>query len=243
MTRVPHRIFDAGDAALFVRFTSGDRELDWRATHALAGLLDRDRPHGLLQTVATYDSVLIEFDPLRVAHDDLRTQVADLMDRLDFDWMRRRPQRLLRIPVLFGGEAGPDLDRVAAEQDMTADELVTAIVAKPLRVRCISTGGTAMTDAPRLPAQVSRLADPRLTMPAGGIHLAGRQAVVKATPAPTGWQAVGRTPLTVLDRTRTPMVGYRPGDLIQLESIRAHDWNRYAGSLIEASGDSGTSDG
>jgi len=46
---------------------------------------------------------------------------------------------------------------------------------------------------------VPRLKDPRLSVPAGAVSVAGRQAVIAPAMAPGGWCVIGQTPLAVLD--------------------------------------------
>lgn len=91
-----------------------------------------------------------------------------------------------------------------------------------------------MTDSPDFPAAVSRLAVPRIRVPAGTVAVAGRQASVYATPSPGGWRLLGRTPLRLFDVTADPPFPYRAGDEISFFPIDESEWARYEGRQLEA---------
>jgi allophanate hydrolase subunit 1 len=99
-------------------------------------------------------------------------------------------------------------------------------------MRCYgSPGGAPMLDGPRFPRPVPRLASPRPHVPAGAVAVAGRQAVVSARPAPGGWCVIGRTPLTLVDVTRTPLAAFAPGDTFRFVPIAPHEWSAHEGVL------------
>ena len=45
---------------------------------------------------------------------------------------------------------------------------------------------------------------------------------------------LGRTPLRMVDLDATPPAPYRPGDRVRFRAIRASDWDRHAGTALEA---------
>ena len=224
-------VSDCGDAAVRVTFETDDRDSAWRAAHRLSSWLDaqRDRQH-LRGTIATYDAVLVEFDASRTDHDIVRSLIdialasgAETTDRLP---------RHFEVPVVYGGEHGPDLQRVADQQGLSADEVVALHTARPLTMRCYgSPAGAPMLDGPAFPEPVPRLASPRPNVGAGAVSVAGRQAVVSARPAPGGWCVIGRTPQQLIDLNRSPLVAYAPGDTFQFFPISADEWSRHAGVL------------
>jgi len=91
-----------------------------------------------------------------------------------------------------------------------------------------------MMDGPDFPRPVPRLKDPRISVPAGAVAVAGRQAVIAPAMAPGGWCVIGRTPLRVLDIARDPLVPYLPGDTITFHPIPAADFAGLSGRHLEA---------
>lgn len=224
-------VSDCGDAAVRVTFRDDDRDHAWRAAHQLSSWLDlhRHRQH-LRGTIATYDAVLVEFDASRTDHDTVRSLIDIALDIGD-ESADRLP-RHFEVPVVYGGEHGPDLQLVADQQGLSPDKVVALHTARPLTMRCYgSPAGAPMLDGPSFPQPVPRLASPRPHVGAGAVSVAGRQAVVSARPAPGGWCVIGRTPQRLIDLERTPLVSYAPGDTFQFFSISADEWSDYAGPL------------
>ena len=230
-TSAPIRVADCGDAALRVTSTSPDRERAWETVQALSELLENQpTATGITDTVATYDAVLVEFDPLVTSHDEMRALVLATTSELTRAALVRaaRGRRVFRVPVVYGGEHGPDLERVAEQQGTTPAEVVALHTAAPLVMRCFgSPGGAPMLDGPAFRAPVPRLSSPRAHVPAGAVAVAGRQAVVSARPAPGGWCVLGRTPCILVDIGREPLSDFRPGDAFQLFAIDAAEWSAH----------------
>lgn len=90
-----------------------------------------------------------------------------------------------------------------------------------------------MMDGPAFPRPVPRLKDPRLSVPAGAVSVAGRQAVIAPAAAPGGWCVIGQTPLSVLNIRKEPLVPYKPGDILRFRQIRSEDFNDFVGRELE----------
>ena len=225
------QIADCGDAAVRVAGRSDDPEQAWRTVHALGTWLDARRDeHHLRAAIATYDAVLVEFDAALTDHDTVRELVRTAEART-----RRAPRRVpahFDVPVVYGGDHGPDLLWVAEQQGLDADEVVAIHTAEPLVMRCYGApAGAPMLDGPRFPRPVPRLSSPRPHVPAGAVAVAGRQAVVSARPAPGGWCVIGRTPRTLIDISRTPPAVFAPGDTFRFVPIDATEWSAHEGAL------------
>jgi KipI family sensor histidine kinase inhibitor len=97
---------------------------------------------------------------------------------------------------------GPDLKAVAALTGLSVAEVVAAHTATPWRV---GFGGFAPGFAylvggdPRL--EVPRRPEPRPSVPAGAVGLAGRYSGVYPRSSPGGWQLIGHTDAVLFDRT------------------------------------------
>jgi KipI family sensor histidine kinase inhibitor len=228
-------IFESGDAALRAVASSPDREANWATVHALAGWLDATAPDGVYGAVPTYDSLLIEFDPGATSARQVRAFVLLGLRQLETAGGGPRTPRQFDVPVVYGGEYGPDLERVAEQQQLAVDEVIALHTAKAYVIRCLGApAGSPMMDGPDFPQAVPRLKDPRLSVPAGAVSVAGRQAVIAPAVAPGGWCVIGQTPLTVLDVTAEPLVPYAPGDTLRFRRISPGEFSAYAGMKLEA---------
>ena len=93
----------------------------------------------------------------------------------------------MRVPVLFGGECGPDLGEVAAHTGLTEDEVVKRYCDSPLY--CYMNGFTpgfpylgGMDPALTTP----RLKTPRELIPANSVAIGGAQAGAYSIASPGG---------------------------------------------------------
>jgi KipI family sensor histidine kinase inhibitor len=235
-TPTPVDVYESGDAALRVVASSPDRERNWAAVHALAAWLESADVEGIHGAVPTYDSVLVEFDPYITSARQIRAFVLLGMRQLDYMGAPARTPRQFDVPVVYGGEYGPDLERVADHEGLSVAEVIALHTAKSYIIRCLGApAGSPMMDGPDFPLPVPRLKDPRLSVPAGAVSVAGRQAVIAPAVAPGGWCVIGQTPLTVLNPAKQPLVPYLPGDILRFHEISAGDFTVYAGRELEAS--------
>ncbi|MFJ6738047.1 allophanate hydrolase subunit 1 [Streptomyces sp. NPDC091279] len=218
-----------GDSALRVTVEGADTDRVWNAVHRLAGWLNQGDLHPTVTAVATYDAVLVEFDPYHITGDVIASHIHSWDTTADA--ARAADGRVIDVPVLFGGAAGPDLDWVADVVGVPAATVVDLVCAKDHLIRCLGgPAASAMMDGPDLDVPVPRLATPRLRVPPGAVSLAGRQAVIGPVAAPSGWRQIGRTPLDILStgQGHDTVVPYRPGDRVRFQPI---DEARYTALL------------
>ncbi|MEA5455432.1 carboxyltransferase domain-containing protein [Sinomonas sp. JGH33] len=231
----PVEVYESGDAALRVVATSGDAEQNWATVHRLAEWLDGCGAEGLHGAVPTYDSVLIEFDALTVSARQIRAFVALGLRQLALSTDDGATPREFDVPVVYGGTFGPDLEFLAEYEGISVDDVVRIHSSKEYVIRCLGApAGSPMMDGPDFPIPVPRLKDPRLSVPAGAVAVAGRQAVIAPAVAPGGWQVIGQTPLTLLDLGSDPLVPYRPGDVLRFRPIPEEEFAQYEGQRMEA---------
>lgn len=218
------RVRPFGEAALLVEFGDQPR-LDLNArVHALAALVERS-PH-VRAVVPGYVSLLVEFDPLTVE--------AHAIERLIHAHLGQQSAaavalgRTRTIPTVYGGEAGPDLEEVAARAGMTPDEVIQAHTAAEQTVYMLgfAPGFPYLGDLPERLA-LPRRATPRERVPVGSVAIAGRQTGIYSRETPGGWHLLGRTPVPLFDEQRAPPAYLAPGDHVRFVAVSAADWERY----------------
>lgn len=228
-------VFESGDSALRIVAVAPDREVNWSTVHRLAEWLESAGAEGVHGAVPTYDSVLVEFDARLTSARQVKAFVRLGLRQLGNSDTPVRTPREFDVPVAYGGEYGPDLERVAAEQGLEAADVIRLHCANPYVIRCLGApAGSPMMDGPDFPFPVPRLKDPRLSVPAGAVAVAGRQAVIAPAAAPGGWCVIGQTPLTILNAAKEPLVPYLPGDVLRFRPIPAAEFPAYSGQELEA---------
>jgi KipI family sensor histidine kinase inhibitor len=215
-------IVNAGDAAILMRLGNRPGPTASRRVLALVAALDASPPPGLMDVVPAYASVLICFDPLIIEPPGMRACLQSLLDRIsDSLWPRGR---LIRIPVYYGGDDGPDLEDVAALLELTTQELIERHTSSTYRVAFLGflAGFPYLTGLPRTLA-VPRLATPRTHVRAGSVAIADRQAGIYPVDSPGGWRILGRTAAPLFDPTRKPPSLLHPGDRVRFYPASAND--------------------
>jgi KipI family sensor histidine kinase inhibitor len=214
-TRSEPRILPCGDSALAVEFGEAiDPAVNARVLALDAALAGRA---WLVETVPTYRSLLVHYDPVAIRFADLS---AELLAAAAHAVAMPAGGRTWTIPVAYGGEHGIDLDATAAAHAITPDELIRRHSAPTYQVYMIGflpgfayLGGLDPTIA------TPRRTSPRLKTPAGTISIGGVQALVASIAAPSGWHLLGRTPVRNFMPGRDPVFLLQPGDKVRFAAM------------------------
>ncbi len=225
MTALPiPRFLPCGDAAVTIEFSDTiDPAVNARVL-ALDLALQAEPIPGVIETVPTYRSLLVQFDPLALDYDAFVARARDLATRLVPE---HTTARRWRVPVVYGGAFGIDLEDVAAAHKLTPSQVIDRHAAAIYRVYMIGfmPGFTYLGGLDQSIAVPRRL-DPRPMTPAGTVSIGGIQALIACQAMPSGWHLLGRTPVRAFVADRTPAVLFEPGDEIQFEPIDASRWDK-----------------
>lgn len=177
---------------------------------------------GVIETVPTYRSLFVRYDP-RVAGFDA------LAEALETRAARAKPQgesgKIWRVPVVYGGEYGFDLEDVARTRGLSPRELIARHAAARYRIYMIGfTPGFAYLGGLDPALATPRREAPRAETPAGSIMIGGVQACIQCLAAPSGWHVLGRTPLRNFHPARDPMFLMGAGDTVVFHEVPARDW-------------------
>jgi KipI family sensor histidine kinase inhibitor len=130
--------------------------------------------------------------------------------------------RRWRIPVVYGGEHGIDLEDVAKTLKTTANDIVARHVAGDYRVAMIGfTPGWSYLSGLEQSLHLPRRQNPRLLTPAGTISIGGVQTGVQCLAGPSGWHLLGRTAVRTYQLHRDPTFLLEPGDQVSFTAVDA----------------------
>jgi inhibitor of KinA len=220
------RYLPSGDCALTVEFGDGiDRAVNARVM-ALHRALKRQRPRGVIETVPTFRSLLVHYDPLVL--DLARLQEAIEALRPDEAEAAGRGRTVI-LPVAYGGTHGPDLEAVAAAGGIAADEAVRLHCAITHHVYMIgfAPGHPYLGDLPEA-LTLPRRTTPRTRLAAGTVAIAVGQTVIYPFGSPGGWHAIGRTPARLFDIGRDPPALLRAGDRVRFRPVGTEEYDALA---------------
>lgn len=217
------RIKPVGDSAVLVEPADA-------GVGPMTGLADAIRralaAHRDVDVIPAYTSILVRFDPMGLA----AAEVKERIRRLQVELSPASPRRFV-LPVLYGGECGPDLKEVAALHGLTSHEVARRHAAALYIIRCIGfSPGYPYLDGLDPSLHTPRLDTPRTQVPAGSIAIGGGQTGIYPVATPGGWRIIGRTPVRLFDPSLEPPVPYRPADSIRFEAISVEEFKRLAES-------------
>jgi KipI family sensor histidine kinase inhibitor len=219
----PPRFLACGDAAVTIEFgTAIDPAISARVL-ALDAELNAQKAPGLIETVPTYRSLMVQFDSLIFDYERFQQQVRSVAETLE---AAPASGRRWKVPVVYGGTFGIDLDATAERHGLTPAQLIEKHTAPVYRVYMIGfmpgftyLGGLDPSIA------TSRRTDPRPMTPAGCISIGGIQALIAGQAMPSGWHILGLTPVRTFMAGREPAFLTAPGDEVVFEPVDAARWD------------------
>ena len=219
---MPPMIRHLGDRGLLVELGRGIDPAVNRRVKQLHRIIARERPHGVVETVPAYASLLVVFDPLQASPEALKRHIIGLCDFEDAGPTEDRT--VIEIPVVYGGEAGPDLDAVAAHHGLSREDVIGLHTGTVYRVYMIgfTPGFPYMGELPEA-LDTPRRDTPRTHIPKGSVAIAQRQTGIYPAVSPGGWQIIGCTPVALFDpRKETPSF-LTMGDAVRFTPITTEE--------------------
>lgn len=214
------RLRDAGDSMLLLEFEPiVDVTVNARAIGTAAAVRALARP-GLRDVRATFRSVAVEYDPWQIDRDEVAGALMGAANETVTNQGRD-----IEIPVVYGGEQGPDLAAVASRSAMRDADVVAVHADRAYHAFMLGfvpgfpyLGPVSdRIDAPRRPT-------PRLRVPAGTVAIAGRQTGVYPRTSPGGWALIGRTNVRLFDPGWDPPALVQPGDRVRFVPVEHLDF-------------------
>ena len=217
------RILPCGDSALTVEFgDTVDPDLNARVL-ALDAALAADPPPGFGEAIPTYRSLYVHYDPVAIRFAELAARLRALALACK---SQPEPGRHWRVPVVYGGEFGWDLEAVAEYHHLSPQEVIARHVGAEYRVYMLGfMPGYAYLGGLDPSIATPRRNDPRPETPAGAVMIGGTQAGIQCLAAPSGWHVLGRTPFRNFSPTRVPIFLLSPGDSVRFVEVPAREWH------------------
>ena len=206
------RVKEAGDSALLLELDNRiDPAVNARAI-AIAAAVNGAGLAGVRDVVPTFRSVAVYFDPLVADVARLRA----LLQQAESLPPAAVSRRTIEVPVSYGGDAGPDLEDVAAYAGVSPEQVIARHTSVEYRVYMLGfLPGFAYMGLVPPEIAMPRRPTPRLRVAAGSVGIAGPQTAVYPRASPGGWQIIGRTSMPVFDAARTPAALFAPGDTVR----------------------------
>ncbi len=171
----------------------------------------------LIETLPTFRSLSIEFDPFVLSPDKL----VELVMALDFDSYKFTGDRW-RVPVCFEQPYAEDLEETAKVLGISRAHLIKRVLESKFKVYMFGfVPGFAYLGGLDEALHIPRRKTPRPPVPPGSLIIAGGLAGFMPIAMPTGWYVLAQSPVCLFSDTRSPMVPFAVGDQLKFYAVDA----------------------
>ena len=217
------RVVPAGDSAILIELGSEIDPAVNDRVYALAQQIENSDLSGVTELIPTYRSLLVNYDPLVIGfsemHDALNRVVENQSDGESTDV----EPVVIELPVVYGGDDGPDIENVAEHAGMSAAEVIDIHSSTDYRVYMIGfSPGFPYLGGLDERIATPRLKTPRVLVPAGSVVIAESQTGVYPNASPGGWQLIGRTATRLFDVNSPTPSRITPGSRVRFVPVDSH---------------------
>lgn len=214
---------DAGDTALVVEF---GRDVDRHASALVLALADRVKAAsipGVVETLPTFRSLMVHYDPLRLSQPDLKARIGPLLMGLT---AAEQAGRHWRLPACYDPSISLDLLEVAERTKLSVDAVIRLHSQTTFHIYMLGflPGFPYMGDLPA-ELELPRRQSPRLKMPKGAVAIAMRMCSVYSLESPGGWHVLSLTPAPLWDPRRENAGLLAAGDKVAFEPVSLADYH------------------
>ncbi|HEY2460060.1 MAG TPA: 5-oxoprolinase subunit PxpB [Candidatus Acidoferrum sp.] len=213
----------ASDQSLLVSFSNKVTLDAHQSVRKLLRLLAAEPVPAIRNLHPAYNSILIQFDALKMEHRELKAILRKYLQRMR--QVKLAAPREIEIPVCYGGVYGPDLTEVAALHGLAADKVIELHSSRTYIVYFLGfVPGFAYLGELAAELFTPRMQTPRRAVPAGSVGIAGNQTGVYPFATPGGWRILGRTPAKMFRADNDTLSLLSVGDRVRFRAISAEEF-------------------
>ena len=218
------RYLPFGDSALLIELGDTISLEANRRVFALTKTIMKVKVQGIDELVPTYRSLLVRYNPSKTTYEQLVFRIKDLEKTLN-NLSEKTVEKKVIVPVVYGGEYGPDINYVAQYHGLTEDRVAKLHSERDYQVYMIGfVAGFPYLGEVADEIATPRLETPRLKVPAGSVGIAEKQTGIYPCESPGGWRIVGRTPLRMFNPLQQPPTLLNPGDTVKFKPISENEY-------------------
>ncbi len=188
---------------------------------ALQKILYQNFSQEIRETVPGYHSLAV-FLKDKVSYSEILPRIQESIP--DADQVKITTDHW-ELPVCYDKEFGPDLESASKHTGISEQELV-----------CLHQQGTYLVHFigflpgfPYLGGMDSRLSmprkkNPRISVPAGAVGIAGNQTGIYPQNSPGGWNIIGSCPVPLFHPNQCPPCLLKPGDRVHFKAITQEEY-------------------
>ncbi|WP_026691687.1 5-oxoprolinase subunit PxpB [Alteribacter aurantiacus] len=213
-----------GDRAVRIGFKEEISDTVLRHIRSFCAVLEEENHSAIVEWVPAYTSVTVFYKQELVDYDDIALWLEQLSDRINH--IETPPARLLSVPVLYGGEKGPDLKEVAAFHNRSEEEVIKLHTEGDYLVYMLGFApGFPYLGGLSNDIHTPRLDKPRQKVSAGSVGIAGEQTGIYPLDSPGGWQIIGHTPARLFAPELDDPFLFRAGDRLRFYPVKKEEYD------------------
>ncbi|NLY80351.1 MAG: 5-oxoprolinase subunit PxpB [Lysinibacillus sp.] len=226
-----------GDSAIMVYFGNTISEEVHLSIKKFLLILEKNNINGFVELVPSYTNICIYYDVTIVnqwepknlsPYEKVVNHLKTLLEK-EIEFTTNK-QRLVEIPVCYGGIYGPDLTELAAYHHLSEQEVIQIHTGNDYLVYMLGFDpGFAFMGGLDERIATPRKETPRLKIPPGSVGIAGKQTGIYPFETPGGWQIIGRTPLKLFLPDQNPPTLLQAGDRIRFVPITEKEFIELGG--------------
>ncbi|MEC5423279.1 5-oxoprolinase subunit PxpB [Virgibacillus sp. C22-A2] len=214
----------SGDSAILMSLDEDINEKTNKRIVSLANRIERDADGYFEEVIIGFRTLLVQYNPLKVSYHSAVEKLTYLESVSGNSTEQER--RHIEIPVLYGGEYGPDLDSVAQLNSLSPEEVIKIHSEASYLVYFLGfTPGYPFMGGMSKEIATPRLDSPRISIAPGSVGIANDQTGIYPVESPGGWRIIGQTPLQLYNFKKEQPFLLGAGDYVTFRVILNDEFN------------------
>ena len=135
--------------------------------------------------------------------------------------------KIIEVPVCYDEIFGIDLISMTIKLNLSVADILKIHTENIYQVYCLGfMPGFAYMGDINTKIQTARHAQPRKSVSAGSVGIAGAQTGIYPMHSPGGWQIIGRTPMKIFDKDPSILSKFKMGDSVKFYPITRAEFDK-----------------
>jgi len=213
-------ILPYGDDAVLVNFEQNISDATNAKVIDLAASLTEKK--GVFSIIPSFCSLTVLYDRKLFSLEQIKELIATATYAKK---QQTQKAQKLHIPVCYEDEYGLDLPKLSTQLSLDKEEIIQLHTQKDYKVYMIGfLPGFPYMGTVDERIQVGRKSNPRKSIAAGSVGLAGQQTGIYPFSSPGGWQIIGKTPLPLFEPSHEKSFLFNAGDVVKFSSINKDEF-------------------
>ncbi|HJD38851.1 MAG TPA: 5-oxoprolinase subunit PxpB [Candidatus Blautia stercoripullorum] len=215
----------AGDRAVSVEFGKVICLETNEKVRMLEEKLQESPIDGVVEVVPTYCSLIVHYRPEVILYDEL---IQALKERLENMHSVQKKKKIVKeIPILYGGETGPDLEYCAQLEQTSTEEIIRKHSEHEYYVYMLGFApGHPYMARFKEPYSFKRRESPRVKIPARSVVVQLNLSDLIPFEQPCGWNIIGSTPLDICNFDKEDPFLLSAGDWVRHVPVTKEEYDR-----------------